>query len=206
MTAGDLERVDAAARLGARMDGLLATISRLPAWAWGTGLVILLWATFPHGHTRRREMVGLVLDDRLSIWASRFVVLAVMGLVVALAFFAVRSVLRFLEQDRWPHKAGGVEMEALGAAREQLAADADRLSGAADEERKIVAVLEESRRAILLLHGESLERYRQRQRHEGHGRASGQSRIGRAPSMRSWPTRSGVSTLRSTTQSATNAV
>jgi hypothetical protein len=153
-----VSRAEAAGRLGAKLDGLILFLTRLPWQFWTAAAVIVFAGTYPR-ETRRRTLAGIVLDDRLSIWISRLAVIAVLGAVAAVCFFTVRTLLRYMEQDRWPRAAGGLEMDELTRAQTQLARDADELSSAADAARILSKALDEARDTILLLHGE-LERVR----------------------------------------------
>ena len=121
--------------------------------------VVVLIGTYPRDG-RRRTIAGIPLDDRLSNWLSRLVVVAALGVAATICFFVIRTLLRYMEQDRWPRRAAGLEMEELALAQKQLTQDADDLSSAADTVRILTRSLDNARDTVLLLHGE-LQRSRQ---------------------------------------------
>lgn len=157
----------AAANLGAKLEALLMLISRAPWPAWSLLGIAVVAMTFPR-QLRQRSVAGLVLDDRLSIWTSRIVIVAFLVLILALCVFVLRALLRYMEQDRWPRRAGGIEMDEVSRTHAQLFRDADELSFAADSTRMLGETLAEARDTILLLQGE-LERVRPSDRNEDVG-------------------------------------
>lgn len=166
MSSPDIRR-DAARRLGERLDRLLLSVSRVPLAAWVLlGAVALFW-TYPRRLTRT-SVAGLVLDDRLSVWVSRLAILAVFAFVIALAFFMIRAVLKYVEQDRWPRRAGAIELDELRRAHAQLDDDGHDLSNAADTIRILAKSLTEARDTIVYLRTE-LDRVHGQERDHGHG-------------------------------------
>jgi hypothetical protein len=104
-------------------------------------------------------MFGVTVDNRPTAWLASLVAITLMLVIVALCAFAFRSLLHFLEEERWPRRAVGVEMEDVEVARAQLAQDAEQLSGAADTMRTVEDVIQNAHNTISLLTAE-LERLR----------------------------------------------
>lgn len=127
--------------------------SRLPWQAWSGLFVAVLVATYPRGDSHQ-TIAGIPLDDRLSIWVAQLAILGILILIIALSWFLIRAMLRYVEQDRWPRRAGGLEMEELSNAHGQLERDADALSHATDELRILRRKLAQAREAIVFLLGE----------------------------------------------------
>lgn len=144
----DSALTQAAGGLGEKLDRLLLLFVPLPWQAWAALGALVAISTFPR-HPTSRTVVGLALDDRLSIWVSRLAILAVLAVVIAICFFAMRTILRYMEQDRWPRRAGGLEMEELVRAQSQMGRNANDLSTAADATRSLTKMLEQAR----LTHG-----------------------------------------------------
>jgi hypothetical protein len=140
------------------MDRFLLTVSRLPWQVWTLLAVTTLGATYPR-HTARQTLLGVSLDSRLSVWVSQLAIVAVLTVILVGSWFMVRAVLRYVEQDRWPRKAGSVEMDELSRAETQLSKDADILTRATDEGRILGKELKRARETIAYLLGE-LERGR----------------------------------------------
>jgi hypothetical protein len=144
--------------LGRRLDQFLGLLGRLPGWSWGIAAVVVLAWTYPR-QLHPRTVVGITLDDRLSLWISSVVMIGLMIVVGALSLFVLRSLLHYMEENRWPKRAAGVEMEEISHVGAQLQLDADVLSNAADQNHKLVRVLDEARDTIVFLTAE-LERAR----------------------------------------------
>jgi hypothetical protein len=144
---------DAAGLLGDRLDNFLGRLGRIPGWAWGIAAIVVLVWTYPR-RLREQVIAGVVLDDRLTVWMLSVVVVGLMVVAIALSFFVLRAVLHYMEQGRWPRRAVGVEMDELAHAESQLDRNAQRLSDAADETRKLRRTLSESRDTIIFLRGE----------------------------------------------------
>jgi hypothetical protein len=118
--------------------------------------IAVLVATYPRGGSRQ-SVLGIPLDNRLSIWVAQLAILGVLALIMFLSWFLIRAILRYVEQDRWPRRAGSLEIEELGRAQVQLDQDADALSRATDGVRILKRDLELARETIVFLRGE-LER------------------------------------------------
>jgi hypothetical protein len=149
---------EAASLLGRRLDGLLSLIGRMPGWGWALAAVIALVWTFPM-QLHERKVFGVVLDDRLTVWLANLVTIALMIVLSAASLFALRSLVHYMEEDRWPKRAVGIEMEEMVLVQGQLERGADHLSKAADEARRVEGTLEAARDAIVFLNAE-LERVR----------------------------------------------
>jgi hypothetical protein len=149
---------EAARVLGQRLDRLFELLGKIPGWAWGVGLLITVVWTYPR-RVHASTMFGVTLDGRPTLWLASLVAIVLMLVIVALCAFALRSLLHFLEEERWPRRAVGVEMEDVALARAQLAQDAEHLSGAADTMRTVEGVIENANNTIRLLTAE-LERLR----------------------------------------------
>jgi hypothetical protein len=144
---------EAAGNIGAGLDGTLTLLTRVPWQGWAAIVAIVCGSTFPFS-SQERKLVGLTLDDRLSIWLSKLVVLAILAAVFAICFFLIRALFRYMEEDRWPRKAGGVEMDEFGRTQFQLAESADVLAAAAETNRILTNNLKEARDVIMFLEGE----------------------------------------------------
>jgi hypothetical protein len=138
------------------MDRFLLMVSRLGWQVWTVLAVAVLVLTYPH-HTTHQSVVGVNLDNRFSVWMSQLAIVGILAVILVVSWFAVRTVLRYVEQDRWPRKAGSVEIEELGRAETQLVQDADTLSRATDDARMLSRDLTRARETIAYLVGE-LER------------------------------------------------
>lgn len=149
---------EAARLLGERLDRLFGWAGRVPGWAWTIAALITAVWTYPR-KLHPDTMFGVALDDRLTVWLASLVTIALMLVIVALCAYAVRTILHFLEEERWPRRAIGVEMDDVARAHTQLRQDADQLTGAADAMRKVEGDMQNARNTILLLMGE-LERLR----------------------------------------------
>lgn len=141
------------------MDRWIAAVSRAPSWLLKAALAAVLIASFPR-KVEARELFGLIpLDTHLTLWAGRVTVVFLLVGIALIVFFAMRSVLAFLEEGRWPTKAAGLTMESLEGAAEQVERDADDLSDAAERSKYFERQLKLANQTIKLLRGE-LERVR----------------------------------------------
>jgi hypothetical protein len=144
---------DAARLLGRRLDRFLGLVGRIPNWAWTLIALITLASTYPR-RGQSRVIVGIVLSGRLTVWFSNLVVIGLLVVVASLSVFAIRSLLHYMEQGRWPKRAAGIEMDALTLAEAQLHSDADEFSKSAEESRILARTLAEARDTIVFLTAE----------------------------------------------------
>jgi hypothetical protein len=148
------------------MDQVLELLADIPSAVWLLAALVSLAWTYPR-HLHMRTIAGVTLDDRLSIWIANLVGILVMLAIGAMAWFAVRTVLHYMEQGRWPKKALGMEMEEASRVEAQLHRDADDLSDAADQIRTLSRMLGEARETIIYLRAEQ-ERHGGADRAESH--------------------------------------
>jgi hypothetical protein len=146
-------RVEAARRLGGRMDRGFDAFTRIPSAVWITVFLTISLINLASG-TRQKSLLGLPLENWLERWLARMGVTGILIGGLAVVAFVLRTIVTLLERDQWPRKVAGVEIESVRGAHAQLLHDADQLSSAAEDTAKLHAELRQARDAILLLNGE----------------------------------------------------
>jgi hypothetical protein len=146
-------RVAAGRSLGARLDGLIARLARVPSWFGWTLFLGVIVATFPYG-TAKATVLGVELHNWLTLWVLNLGIIGGAIVLAAGALFIVRAVLSYLEEGRWPQKAAGVDMGEVDGALDQVQRGADELSRGADAFRRMETQLEEAYNVIRYLMAE----------------------------------------------------
>src|SRR4051812_25386264 len=101
-------RVLAARALGLRLDRLVGAVARVPSFVFGLLACLGVIATFPSFHPSSVSVLGLRLSNWFAVWVLNIGFVMVVAAVAAAGFFLVRALVAFLEEGRWPRKAGPV--------------------------------------------------------------------------------------------------
>ncbi|HEX8083843.1 MAG TPA: hypothetical protein VF529_06095 [Solirubrobacteraceae bacterium] len=151
-------RVAAARSLGQRLDGIVEIVARVPRWLAWTAFAASVVGTSPLV-SPSVHVAGLQTDSPALAWIVQYALLALAVTVLVGCFFVVRAVVAYIEEGRWPKRAGGVDVGEYDAAVDQVDRAAERLSAGSDAFETLDRQLREASRVIRYLVSE-LERAR----------------------------------------------
>lgn len=92
------------------MDGIIAAAGRFPAWLAVVVTFLVVIATFPSFAPTPVFVFGIRLTNWFALWALNVGFVAVVLTLMAIAFFLTRAVVAYIEEGRWPQRAGPVDM------------------------------------------------------------------------------------------------
>jgi hypothetical protein len=122
------------------LDKVLYAFSRVPLWLRVVVAVAAIGAVGPWFGDVESGFPGAILNVWLLIWLGRVVLLAVILVAVALAYFVTRSILTRALRQEWGWKAPWLETETKSMADLQTAlGEVDKLQGGTERaEQKIL--------------------------------------------------------------------
>jgi hypothetical protein len=146
-------RVAAARTLGQRLDRGVEVVAGVPRPIVWSLFVAAVLGTSPLV-SGEIKLAGLETGNPVLAWVVQLSLLALAVTVAVGCFFVVRAVVAYLEEGRWPQRAGGVDVGEHDAALDQVERGAEELSRGADAFRALERQLTESNRVIRYLMGE----------------------------------------------------
>lgn len=108
---GSHESPRAAGRLAKRMDAALGLAAKIPGAVLPVVTVGAAAVVFPYEMPAGDGFLGPVLSTWLFVWLARLLGLAAALVLLAGAFFILRSILARLEAGHWVWKVGPIESD-----------------------------------------------------------------------------------------------